>query len=245
MMSIRGIAALTAVSFAVAGGAALAAGPPGAAGRSASVRNAVAQAQDPARTNLSPLGQTQPISRPAEKARSDLRGSLGRQAVLTTDARTGGVKAVGKLDGFLTGRSSASAAAVALGYVRSHSDAFGLTSDDLSNLKLVRDYTSPDGVRHLQWAQVVDGFTVADSSLVANVAGDGRLVNVGGGIRGGLKLNRTQPSVSSDSAYASTLRSVGSNARVPAKRSARSSGTRATAYSGRGAAQLGAGTAGH
>ena len=95
-----------------------------------------------------------------------------------------------------------------------------------TGLKLVRDYTSsPDGVRHLQWAQVVDGVTVADSSVLANVASDGRLVNVLGGARGGT-LNRRSPAVSADGAYQRTLRSVGSRSSVPKQRTARSTGTR-------------------
>ena len=151
-------------------------------------------------------------------ARARLRDSLGRYAQVTVNQQTGGLQAVGRLDGYLTGRSSASATSIALGYVRAHAAAFGLTQQDLDGLKLVRDYTSsPKGVGHLQWAQVVDGITVADSSVLANVASDGRLVNVLGGARGGT-LNRRSPAVSADGAYQRTLRSVGSRSSVPEQR---------------------------
>ena len=234
-MSVRAIAAVAAVSSVAAAGAAMAAGPPGASKGSA---QRLADLSSPVRSNVAPLGVAKPVARTTKAARADLRGSLGRQAMLTVDDRTGGVKAVGRLDGFLTKASSADARSVALGYVRSHSDVFGLSAADLRGLKLVRDYTSPDGVTHLQWAQVVDGFTVADSSLLANVNRDGRLVNVTGGIRGGLKLNTATPKIAATTAYARTLRSVGSSAKVPAKHSARSSGTRAAAFGARGAAEL-------
>jgi extracellular elastinolytic metalloproteinase len=239
--SVRAVAAIAAASSLAAGAAAMAAGPPGSSSR---VASGSAGAADPARVNLPAVGDARPVARATTSARQSLRGSLGRQAVLTVDERTGGVKAAGRLDGYLTGRSSDDAKTVTLRYLRAHSDAFGLDASDLAGLKLVRDYTSRDGVTHLQWAQVVDGFTVADSSLLANVTREGRLVNVLGGLRGGLKLNTARPAVAADKAYARTLRSVGSSAQVPAQRSARSGGTRATVYAGQGRAELVAVSAG-
>jgi hypothetical protein len=228
------VAALTA-----AGGVALAAGPPGAS--SGQTRSSLAS---PTRENVGTHALAPAVSRSVERARADLRDSLGSRAVLTVDDRTGGVKAVGRVNGFLTGSSSVSAADVALGWVRAHGDALGLGTSDIDALKLARDYTSPDGVRHLQWAQVVDGITVADTSLIANVTSSGRLINVLGGARGGLKLNTARPAVAASTAYASTLRSVGASARVPARRSARSTGTQKTTYAGSGQAELVAVTAG-
>src|SRR4051794_19846139 len=154
-MSVRAIAAVAAVSSVAAAGAAVAAGPPGASWRSTHQR--MADLSNPTRANVGTKGAAAPVSRGTTAARRDLRGSLGRQAVLTTDERTGGIKAVGRLDGFLTRASSSGAKSVALGYIRAHAGAFGLSAADLNGLKLVRDYTSPDGVTHLQWAQVVDG----------------------------------------------------------------------------------------
>ena len=194
--------------------------------------------KDPTRKSIPQTSQARPVAASTTQARAQLRDSLGRYAQVTVDQQTGGLQAVGRLDGYLTGRSSASATSIALGYVRAHATAFGLTQQDLDGLKLVRDYTSaPDGVRHLQWAQVVDGVTVADSSVLANVASDGRLVNVLGGARGGT-LNRRSPAVSADGAYQRTLRSVGSRSSVPEQRSARSTGTRTTTYAGSGRAEL-------
>src|SRR4051794_21617050 len=232
----RAVAAGVAAAVAVTGVAVAAAPPISSSGRSA--KRARIDLKDPTRQNVPQTSQARPVAASTTEARSRLRDSLGRYAQVTVDQQTGGLQAVGRLDGYLTGRSSASATSIALGYVRAHAAAFGLTQKDLDGLELVRDYTSSsDGVRHLQWAQIVDGITIADSSLLANVAGDGRLVNVLGGARGGT-LNRRSPAISADSAYGRTLRSVGSRAAVPAQRSSRSSGTQATTYAGSGHAEL-------
>ena len=53
-----------------------------------------------------------------------------------------------------------------------------------------------DGVRHLTWAQVVEGVAVIDADLRANVTRDGRLINVLGGLRGGARLDSAVPAVS-------------------------------------------------
>jgi hypothetical protein len=215
---------------------AVGAAPPGISGRQA--RQARAQVSDPTRLTIPRNGQARPVAASTRRARARLRASLGRGAQVTVDEQTGGLKAVGRLDGFLTGASGGGARAVALGYVRAHADAFGLTASDLGALRLVRDYRSVDGVRHLQWAQVVDGITVVDSSLLANVTRDGRLINVAGGARGGLRLTTRSPHIGADGAYTRALRSVGSRRPAPARRSARSTGSRRTTYAGRGQAEL-------
>src|SRR3954452_11036540 len=233
----RAVAAGAAAAVAVTG-VAVAASPPISSPGRHTQRAARVDLKDPTRKAIPQTSQARPVAASTSRARARLRDSLGRYAQVTVNQQTGGLQAIGRLDGYLTGRSTASATSIALGYVRAHAAAFGLTQQDLDGLKLVRDYTSsPDGVRHLQWAQVVDGITVADSSVLANVASDGRLVNVLGGARGGT-LNRRSPAVSADTAYGRTLRSVGSRAAVPAQRSARSTGTRATTYAGSGHAEL-------
>src|SRR5215207_1354701 len=135
---------------------AVAQAPPGSSSRQARRAGAPAQS-DPTRLVVPRAGQARPVSSSAVRARARLRSSLGRYAQVTVDDQTGGLKAVGRLDGYLTGASGADATSVALGYVRAHADAFGLRASDLDALALVHDYTSVDGVRHLQWAQVVDG----------------------------------------------------------------------------------------
>jgi extracellular elastinolytic metalloproteinase len=71
--------------------------------------------------------------------------SLGTQAVVSMDRLTHTVRDIGKLNGYLTGRSSAPTRSVALSYVRSHLSALGLHRGDLKTLTLRRDYVDPLG----------------------------------------------------------------------------------------------------
>ena len=61
------------------------------------------------------------------RARVDLARRLGTQGVIESDPLTGTLRMVGRLDGYLTGRSARPAKAVAIGYVRS--EPRGLRSD--------------------------------------------------------------------------------------------------------------------
>ena len=83
-------------------------------------------------------------------------------------------------DGLLTGPSSASPESIALGYVRAHAGSFGLDGDDVDTLQLVARSTSPDGITHLRYDQVLDGVESYDSGLNAHVTRDGRLIEVTG-----------------------------------------------------------------
>ncbi len=115
-----------------------------------------------------------------------LNRSLGEQGVVSMDAQTGTPREVAKLNGFLTGASSASAKNVALGYVRSHLGAFGMSSGDLGHLHLTRDYVDIEGIHHLSFEQRVGGVPVFGNGLKANVTKDGRLINVTGSPVSGL-----------------------------------------------------------
>jgi hypothetical protein len=179
----------------------------------------------------------------ATQARASLRTTLGAGGFVTADAQSGGLSFVGRTDGFLTRASGAAPGDVALGYVRAHLAAFGLSASDLATLVLARSYTSIDGVTHLIWEQTVDGVPVVDSDLRANVAADGRLINVGGGLRGGLTLKSATPAVGARAAYAGVLRSTGSAAAAPAVRK-QAGRLRTTDFAGDGAAGLVAYTAG-
>ena len=118
-----------------------------------------------------------PPSRPETRR---LRGSLGDQALLDLDGATGTPRLLTRLDGFLTGRSSQSAAQVTLGYVADHHDALGLTSRDLKTFHLRRDYVDVDGTHHLSWTQKIGGVDVFGNGLQSAVTDGGRLVSLGG-----------------------------------------------------------------
>ncbi len=161
----------------------------------------------------------EPVSAAAAKAQAKIRSSLGRQGVLDVDPLTGTPRVVAKLNGFLTGPSDSSPRAIALGYLRSHATAFGLDAGDIDSLRLTRHYTDVHGTTHMIWAQVFDGIQAMDNGVYANVAEDGRLINVMGSPVPDLGVRTTRPNVSARGALTTALDNAGVPARkVPAKR---------------------------
>jgi extracellular elastinolytic metalloproteinase len=130
-----------------------------------------------------PLRAAKASSRTTTQA---LRHDLGRQAVVEMDGTTGTARIVERLDGTLTGRSSAAARTVAMRYVDAHLSALGLERADLSTFRLRRDYVDIAGIHHLSWTQVRGGVPVFGNGLQANVTRDGRLLSIGGSPVSGL-----------------------------------------------------------
>ncbi|HEY4098432.1 MAG TPA: M36 family metallopeptidase [Baekduia sp.] len=142
-------------------------------------------------------------------ARRTLRRDLGPQAAFADDPVTGGLRSVGRTDGFLTGRSSSDPETIGLGYVRAHAAAFGLDAGDLAQLQPATRSTSPDGITHLTWRQLDNGVPAYDSALFANVAADGRLINVGGSPTHDLAPPATDPPLGPGAARAAAQRDLG------------------------------------
>jgi extracellular elastinolytic metalloproteinase len=113
-------------------------------------------------------------------ATNKLRSSLGRQAVVEMDGLTGTPRQVARLNGFLTARSSAPAAKIAMRYVSAHRAALGLKSADLKTLHLRNHWVDVAGIHHLSWTQRINGVHVFGNGLKANVTRDGRLLSLGG-----------------------------------------------------------------
>jgi Zn-dependent metalloprotease len=146
------------------------------------------------------------------KARVSLARSLGSLGVLQSDPVTGTLRYVGRLDGFLTHASTAPASRVALRYVRQNRIAFGLRAADLKTLRLRDNYVDALGTHHLSWVQRAGGLTLFGQGLRANVAKDGRLINVVGGPMRGLRAPTTTARMSAGGAITSARRAVGSSA---------------------------------
>jgi extracellular elastinolytic metalloproteinase len=146
------------------------------------------------------------------------RASLGRSTLLQLDPSTGTPRFVGRLDGYLTRASASPAASVAMGFVRSHLDAFGLTAADLRTFVLRSEYADVDGIRHLSWIQVAHGVQAFDNGLEAAVTSNGRLVNVTGSPAHGLGagLGHVRPTIGAASATERARTSVGATA-TPAR----------------------------
>src|SRR5262245_24624716 len=135
-----------------------------------------------------------------------LKDSLGNQGIVSIDPLTSTPRMVGRLDGFLTSPSGASASSIALGYVQQHGAAFGLDAQSLKNLTLARDYVDIDGTHHLFYLQKVNGVPVFGNGLKANVTKDGKLVNVLGSPVASPSIASTSPRVSASTAVASARR---------------------------------------
>jgi len=178
-----------------------------------------------------------PVAPDARSARGTLARRLGDEGVVTTDRVSGGARLVARTDGFLTGRSGADAAAVALDYVRAQDTAFGLDGGDLGALRLTSRYTSPDGVTHVAWTQTDDGIASYDNVLYANVARDGRLLNIGGSAVGGLAVGSTAPALGAGEALTAAKGDVGGS--IAAPRATQAPGAeRATRFSSGDRAEL-------
>ncbi|MEU9329664.1 M36 family metallopeptidase [Streptomyces canus] len=107
-----------------------------------------------------------------------LRKQLGTQGVLELDPETGTARQVAKLDGYLTPRSDDSPEDIVRRYLRAHPDVFGLSTGQVDDLKLRKQYADVSGTRHLSFLQSVDGVPVFGNGVKANISRDGRLISV-------------------------------------------------------------------
>lgn len=82
-------------------------------------------------------------------------------------------------NGFLTGPTSGDPLQIAMQYVQSHGAAYGLSSTDLSELRVVDRYTTAhNGVTHIVLRQQLGGIDVFQGDIAVNVARDGSIINV-------------------------------------------------------------------
>jgi extracellular elastinolytic metalloproteinase len=142
-------------------------------------------------------------------AAASLKRSLGVEGVLSLDPLTSTVRMVGRTDGFLTRPSRAPAASIALGYATRNAAALGLTRQVISSLRLARDYVSIGGTHHLFFVQSVGRVPVFGNGLKANVAKNGRLINLQGSPLGGLRTVSPTARIRPGAAIAAAKRDVG------------------------------------
>ena len=173
--------------------------PASSAGRAASGRAQVSRARGNFDIRARGGAAVAPSARTA-RARVELARRLGSQGVIESDPLTGTLRMVGRLDGYLTGRSARPAKAVAIGYVRSNLAAFGLTKADLKTFRLRQDYVDIAGVHHISWTQAKRGVPVFHNGLRANVTDDGRLINLTGSPVHAIRIASAVPGISSGAA---------------------------------------------
>jgi extracellular elastinolytic metalloproteinase len=140
-----------------------------------------------------------------------LAKALGPQGIVDIDPATGTPSNIGRLDGFLTGASSAKASTVAMRYVRSHLKAMGLSRADLKTFRLRDSWMDVGGIHHLSWTQSSHGISVFGNGLKANVTKRGQLISVQGSPIAGL-ARMTRSTSASPRLSASTARNVAAKA---------------------------------
>jgi hypothetical protein len=138
---------------------------------------------------------------------------LGSQAIVDFNPATGTPRNLGKLNGFLTGRSAAPAKAIALRYVRAHHAVLGLSKRDLTTFRLTRQWTDVAGIRHLSFTQHARGIELFGNGLRANITRQGRLISLQGSPVSGLARTAaktsTTPRLSASAARSAAARDVG------------------------------------
>ena len=142
-----------------------------------------------------------------------LTKAVGAGARVSFDPATGTPSNIASEDGYLTGPSTSSAAAIALSYVRRHVADLGLASADLSSFKLRASYTDPIGTTHLSWEQTARGIPVFGNGLRAHVDKSGQLIAIQGSPIAGLASKagaaNDAPALSAPSARSSVGKDVG------------------------------------
>lgn len=113
-------------------------------------------------------------------ARARMAAEIGPGAIVQTDPYLGAIRWVANVDGTLTGTSAQAPKDVALGFVRHHRKAFGLTLRDLALLRFRRDYVDILGTHHLAWEQILGNQPLFGAGLKAAVTTDGSLVSLAG-----------------------------------------------------------------
>jgi hypothetical protein len=199
-VALAAVAALAAAMSPSSGGASPPAAPTAKAGGAASekVPDYDARRGNPGAKALQ-LREARIAAKPSAGVRA-LRRNLGAQGIVQIDPLTRTPRIVAKTNGFLTGRSSRPARAVALGYVRSHPGVFRLSSRELARLDLRKSYRDTSGTRHLSYVQRVRGIAVFGNGLRAHVASGGRLLQLDGSPLASLPRTVGAPKISATEA---------------------------------------------
>ena len=167
-----------------------------------------------------PLGRLVTPSPPVGLAQAKLRATLGPQGLLQIDPRTGTPRILARLDGFLTGPRRGDPKRIALRYVSSNRAAFGLDRDDLTALRLRRNYRDVAGNVHLSWNQTYRGVPAADNEVRVNLTRDGRIINVIGSPKPDLAMRSVKPALSARKALGNALVDAGGRRERPAAKQA-------------------------
>jgi extracellular elastinolytic metalloproteinase len=120
-----------------------------------------------------------PLAVPAQRVRAAVavEGELGREGVVELDPETGRTSTVARLDGYLTPPTRDDPESVARRYLLRHRGLYDLEPGEADSLHLVQQYRT-HGMTHLVFEQRAGGIPVLGGEVHANVAHDGRLINL-------------------------------------------------------------------
>ncbi|GIM93612.1 M36 family metallopeptidase [Paractinoplanes toevensis] len=139
-----------------------------------------------------------------------LHEGLGPQGIVDLDPETGTARRVAKLDGFLTAAGREPAKEIATGYLIAHPDVFGLSATEVAALRLRKDYVDIDGTHHLSFQQMVGDVPIFGNGVRADVAKDGRLIQVTGSPVAALPTSPGSARMTADQARAAAVKDAGS-----------------------------------
>lgn len=118
-------------------------------------------------------------------------------------------------DGYLSGPAAAAPRDVALTFLTEHASGLGLTAADLANFVVTNQYAdAATGTTHLYMTQQLHGLDIVNATLNINVAGDGRVINVGSTFLPGLGDPATAPAGSLSPALTAVQAVVAAGARL-------------------------------
>ncbi|UQU61901.1 M36 family metallopeptidase [Couchioplanes caeruleus] len=190
-----------------------------------------------ARHTAAPSGRATRQATPTPAAVTRLQASLGVQGIVDIDPVTRTARRIARLDGFLTGPSPEPAATIARDYLIAHPEIFGLSAAEVAALRLRKDYVDVAGTHHLSFQQLAGGVVVFGNGVRADVAKDGRLIQVTGSPVASTPTDLGAAKLSAAQARDAAARDTGGSSRTTVA-SARAGADRATTFASGDRAKL-------
>lgn len=161
-------------------------------------------------------GAAAPAASPAQAAAIARWRAAFPELALERDARTGAVRTLANLGGYLGAASvGGDVEEMALAFVRGELDLLGLTSGDLDDLEVTSFVPSrTSGLYHLYLRQRHAGIPVYNGQLQVNLRGDGRVLSLHNQFLPDLAraANRTEPAIGVAAAVGSVASHLGARA---------------------------------
>ncbi|MDQ3627401.1 MAG: M36 family metallopeptidase [Actinomycetota bacterium] len=153
------------------------------------------------------------VSARTQRRVDTLRALVGPDVRLIVDPVTATPSHLARLDGYLTGASSAPPARVVRSYLRANARALGLSRPDLATLRMRSGYTDTSGISHVSFEQRSRGLRVFGNGVRGHVDAHGRLISLQGapvpGLAAATGSQPTAPTLPATSARSVAAEDVG------------------------------------